>query len=625
MIKIRHYIIAVIALCIPSLSFAGPTDHSVARQWNEVLLEAIRNDFARPTVHARNLFHTSIAIYDAWAVYDDTATPYLLNEEPPEVDDIDAAREETMSYACYHILRARFAESPGKDETLPNIDAKMTELGFSTTDFSTIGKTPKALGNRLAILIQAYGLNDGANEQAEYEPNNGYESVNFPMAVELGGTTDVNDPNRWQPLSLEFFVDQANNPIPITEQSFLGPHWGQLPPFAMTAANEGPPNVWFDPGTPPQLKTDSNQATMEEDLEYREMFTSVAVFQSYMDPDLPETIDISPGVTGNNTLGTEDGTGHPINPVTQMPYESNVVKLGDWSRCLAEFWADGPDSETPPGHWNTIANYVSDNLETYQISGEGPSVNRLEWDSKLYLALNGATYDSAVAAWGIKGYYDYVRPITAIRYMAEQGQSSDPNGPSYDPQGIILVPGIVEVITIDTILPGQRHEHLSAHVGEIAIRAWPGVPENPETETQGVEWLLATNWVPYQRDTFVTPPFAGYVSGHSTFSRSAAEILTEITGSMYFPGGLGEFVCPANEFLVFEDGPSETVVLQWATYYDASDESGISRLWGGIHPRADDFPGRIIGSQVGKTAWNRAVNFFNGTADTLDTDSWLIF
>ena len=40
---------------------------SVARQWNEVLLEAIRNDFARPTVHARNLCHVSAAMYDAWA------------------------------------------------------------------------------------------------------------------------------------------------------------------------------------------------------------------------------------------------------------------------------------------------------------------------------------------------------------------------------------------------------------------------------------------------------------------------------------------------------------------------------------------------------------------------------
>ena len=42
---------------------------SVARQWNEQVLEAIRHDYARPTVHARNLFHVSVAMYDAWAAY----------------------------------------------------------------------------------------------------------------------------------------------------------------------------------------------------------------------------------------------------------------------------------------------------------------------------------------------------------------------------------------------------------------------------------------------------------------------------------------------------------------------------------------------------------------------------
>ena len=51
---------------------------SVARQWNEVLIEAIRNDLSRPTVHARNLFHISAVMYDAWAVYNDQASTYLL-------------------------------------------------------------------------------------------------------------------------------------------------------------------------------------------------------------------------------------------------------------------------------------------------------------------------------------------------------------------------------------------------------------------------------------------------------------------------------------------------------------------------------------------------------------------
>ena len=48
---------------------------NVARIWNEVNLEAIRKDFARPTVHARNLFHISAAMYDAWSVFDSLSKP----------------------------------------------------------------------------------------------------------------------------------------------------------------------------------------------------------------------------------------------------------------------------------------------------------------------------------------------------------------------------------------------------------------------------------------------------------------------------------------------------------------------------------------------------------------------
>ena len=93
-------------------------------------------------------------------------------------------------------------------------------------------------------------------------------------------------------------------------------------------------------------------------------------------------------------------------------------------------------------------------------------------------------------------------------------------------------------ITAESSAPGERHEELADHVGEIAVRAWRGFPADPETETSGVGWILAVDWVPYQRSTFVTPAFPGYVSGHSTFSRAAAEVMTAFTGDAYFPGGL---------------------------------------------------------------------------------------
>ena len=160
---------------------------------------------------------------------------------------------------------------------------------------------------------------------------------------------------------------------------------------------------------------------------------------------------------------------------------------------------------------------------------------------KTYFALNGATHDAAIAAWGLKAYYDSVRPISMIRYMGGLGQSSDPDGPSYDPDGLPLEDGLVEVVTLESSAPGERHEQLADHVGEVAVYAWQGPPEDPETQTSGVGWIRAVDWVPYQRPTFVTPAFAGYVSGHSTFSRAAAEVLTGITGTPYFPGGLFEW------------------------------------------------------------------------------------
>ena len=170
------------------------------------------------------------------------------------------------------------------------------------------------------------------------------------------------------------------------------------------------------------------------------------------------------------------------------------------------------------------------------------------------------------------------------------------------------------MITTESSAPGERHEPLADHVGEIAVYAWRGSPEDPETETSGVGWIRAVDWVPYQRPTFVTPSFAGYVSGHSTFSRAAAEVLTGLTGTPYFPGGLSEWTVEEGE-LLHEEGPTADVDLQWATYYDASDQAGISRLYGGIHIPQDDIEGRIIGSQVGLGAWELAQTYFDGTAE----------
>jgi uncharacterized protein YaiE (UPF0345 family) len=151
---------------------------------------------------------------------------------------------------------------------------------------------------------------------------------------------------------------------------------------------------------------------------------------------------------------------------------------------------------------------------------------------------------------------------------------------------------------------------LRGNEGKIAVRAWHRNNSGGPGDSR-VEWILGTTWVPYQQATFVTPSFQGYISGHSTFSRAAAEVLTGITGSEYFPGGLTEWTVKAATFR-FDVGPSTDVALQWATYYDAADQAGQSRLFGGIHVQADDFTGRVLGSTCGKDAWAFAQRVYAG-------------
>jgi hypothetical protein len=605
----------IVALALPSCQSSLPYvtqdcvradlgGHSVARVWDEALLDLIRQVVPAPTVHARNLFHTSAAMWDAWAAYDPKADGYFVTEKRT-ASDVKAARETAISYAAYRILLWRYETVSDLAVAHEELDATMKSLCYRTDFTSTDGDSPAALGNRIAAAVLAYGKEDGAHEEERYKDSS-YKSVNEPLKVDESGTT-MKDPNRWQPLSLGQQIAQNGLPIPGQVQTFIGPYWGHVKSFALPPSDAGTP---IDPGPPPQL----GDAATDDD--FKAAAVDVIRYSSELDATDGVTVDISPASQGNSDLGTNDGSGHEVNPATGQPYAPHEVPRADFARVLAEFWADGPKSETPPGHWNTIANAVSDaeGFE-FRIGGDGPELDRLEWDVKMYLTLNGAVHDAAIAAWGLKGFYDSARPISMIRYMGGLGQSTDPAGPSYDPEGLPLVPGLVEVITAASSAPGERHANLAAHVGDIAVKSWLGFPKDPATQTSGVGWVRALDWVPYQRSTFVTPAFAGFVSGHSTFSRAAAEVMTSFTGSQFFPGGLSEWTTKAGD-LLHEEGPTQDVTLQWATYYDAADQAGISRLFMGIHIAADDFEGRKIGSVCGKDAWTLALRYFDGSART---------
>ncbi|MFK7782149.1 FG-GAP-like repeat-containing protein [Psychroserpens sp.] len=633
-----------------------PEDVSIARIWNEVLLQAIRNDFARPTVHARNLFHSSIAMYDVWAIYDEQARPYLIGntlhgfsstlEDFVPIESIESSRKKAISYAMYRLLSYRFQNSPNAQESQRLFDLVMDQLGYNTETATSIVYefgNATALGNYIAETIIAYGNIDGSRELTQFD-NSYYEPVNSALAPAIPTTVEMQDPNRWQPLSLDTFIDQSGNPIPGTSIDFLSPEWGNVLPFAMnenvTYEREGKPyKVYNDPGAPPYLSLLENNSSSEA---YKLGFSMVSIWGSHLDPNDGVLWDISPGAIGNTNIdefpteyqdypnfyniidGGDIGTGHVQNPITGQSYEPNIVPRGDYARVLAEFWADGPDSETPPGHWFTILNYVNEHPELEKrFQGQGAILDDLEWDVKSYFILGGTMHDAAISAWSIKGWYDYVRPISALRYMALLGQSTDESLSNYNIGGIPLLQNYVEVVNEGDPLAGSSNQHL----GKIKLYTWrgPDFIDDEATDEAGVGWILAENWWPYQRPTFVTPPFAGFVSGHSTYSRAAAEVLTKITGSEFFPGGIGEFIAKQNEFLVFEEGPSVDVTLQWATYRDASDQTSLSRIWGGIHPPADDIPGRIIGEKVGLEAFDFAVPYFTGDVNINLEDNQVVF
>lgn len=646
------------------------SQHSVARDWNEQLLNAIRQDFARPTVHARNLFHTSLIMYDTWSLFDENASSIFLGETfqgfscPFEgitiPADIASARHEMMSFAMLRLLNHRFANSPGSTTSLPAFESLFNTYGYDASFISTDYSAGSfaALGNYLASKIIEFGHQDGANELNNYS-NQYYTPVNSPIILDLYEDNSGINPNRWQPLAFDFFIDQSGNIFPQETPQFLSPEWGQVSPFSLNSENlqivttDFDCYVYNDPGPPVYIQNSTNEDGINDP--YKWHFALVASWSAQLDPnplnpdDDPE-IDISPKGIGNIDIssfpetfeeyqafynftdGGDLSTGRPVNPITGQAYDSQMVKRSDYARVLSEFWADGPDSETPPGHWFTILNYVSDHPSTVKdFGGQGLIVPDLEWDVKSYLALGGAMHDAAINTWGLKGYYDYIRPISAIRYMCSKGQSSDNTSPqgmaSYDPHGMPLIPGYIEIITEEDPLYAEDMNNLH----RIKIKAWKG-PDfitNPDTDIAGVDWILGTHWWPYQRGTFVTPPFAGYLSGHSTFSRAAAEVMTLITGNEFFPDGMGVFDITENEFLVFENGPSTSFTLQWATYRDASDQTSLSRIWGGIHPPIDDIRGRIIGEQIGIQAFNLAFQYFNGTlsngSDTTFQDKALLY
>jgi len=225
--------------------------------------------------------------------------------------------------------------------------------------------------------------------------------------------------------------------------------------------------------------------------------------------------------------------------------------LTDEQKMIAEYWADGPHSELPPGHWDLFAQFVS------RRDRHGERSHGLDADVKLFFALTNAIFDASICCWDNKRAFDSVRPITALRYLYR----------------------------------GQR------------VHAWGG-------PYRGTQLINGEDWFPYQATTFPTPPFPEYSSGHSTFSSAGAEILRLFTGSerfgasVTFPAGTSKFETGAV--------PADDLTLRWATFKEAADQAGMSRRFGGIHFEQGDLDARRAGRLAAQQAWAKATGYFNG-------------
>ena len=313
--------------------------------------------------------------------------------------------------------------------------------------------------------------------------------------VEVCERQDIVDPNHWQPLIFSngqacLDADLGTEETCPGIQTFIAPHWERVTPFALTSASQFDDVLTIPP--PDYLK---NAGQYEKDA----------------------------------------------NDMIQFSRSLDTRR-----KLIVEYWADGPSSELPPGHWGVFAQFVSQRDD-----------HTIDQDAKMFFAMHNASFDAGIVAWHIKRKYNGVRPITAVRF-AKQGQT---------------------------------------------ITAWGG-PGRP------IEPIPGEKWSPYNPGNNLTPAFPGYFSGHSVFSRSSATVLALFTGDDHF--GFST-VLPANFGRVEPGIPRVPTTFSYATFSEAAEEAGLSRLYGGIHFIDDNTTAQHVGHLIGVQAWSKALRYFNGT------------
>jgi hypothetical protein len=482
---------AVLLPTLPEAGLAVGRRESIVLQWNAAFLQGVRDSKLGPPMTARALAICHTCIYDAWAAYDHRAVGTRLGRDlrRPRRERTVPRMRRAISHAAYRAAVDVFPAS-----TVSVFDPLMRTLGYDPADRSTDTTTPAGIGNVAAGAVLAFRHRDGANQLGD-EPGGtpGVAYSDYTGYVPVNAPLDMRlpfDPSTVRDPSAWQPLRYVDASGVLVTQGFVGPHWQHVTPFAVT---------------PGALRSPSGPARYGS-----RRFVAQA----------RELLDVS-------------------------------ARLTDEHKTIAEYWADGPKSEQPPGHWNLFAQYVS------RRDRHGDRAHGIERDVKLFFALNNAVMDAGCCAWDDKCAYNSVRPITAIRVL----------------------------------FAGRR------------VRAWAG-------PHQGTQLIDGATWIPYQRNTFPTPAFPEYASGHSCFSAAGAEVLRRFTGSDRLGASV---VIPAGSS-TFEPGavPAADVTLRWATLSGAADQAGLSRRYGGIHFEQGDLDARADGKVAGRIAWRRARRLWHG-------------
>jgi hypothetical protein len=386
---------------------SAPAQATVVVDWNNSALAEIRLARLGPPIVARALAISHTCMYDAWAAYDTRAIGTVLGGSLRRpVSEQNDANK--AKAVSFAAYRCLLNLFPAGAARL---ETTMRGLGYDPNDLSTDVTTPQGIGNVAANAVIDSRRNDGANQYGDLAPGayadyTGYAPLNPPLAFCTPQTVGPCPPNTTDPNHWQPLISDIGS-----TQAFIAPFWERVKPFALTSASQ------FDTQPPPNyLQGAANYAA-----------------------DVDEALRYSSELDLNR-------------------------------KVIVEYWADGPASELPPGHWALFAQFVSQRDQ-----------NTIDKDVKMFFAMHNASFDAGIVAWHQKRRFDGVRPITAVRSLRQGTQ----------------------------------------------VFAWGG-PGRPS------ELIDGEKWIPYNPGSNLTPAFPGYISGHSTFSSASAAVLTSFTGSDNF-------------------------------------------------------------------------------------------